>query len=333
MVSLITELKEPTIPEISVIIVNFNGAQWLAKSVQSVACQSFTDFECFILDNNSSDNSIQTLLTLDERFHIIKSDKNLGFAAGNNLAAKRANGKWLALRNPDAFAHKDWLEQLLKAAKSKPNVTMVGSTQYMALEDGIFDGTGDELHAFGIAYRSGYGQKIYPVSDRETFAPCGAGAFLLRETFVRLGGFDESFFCYHEDVDLAYRMRLDGGICIQSANAKIDHVSSGISGRASEFSIYHGTRNRVWTFLNNTPRGLMPFLLPCHIGINLFILMWGCFRVNRASPTWRGLKDGFLTRPKNSPPPRTKRKISYLSLLKSFGWSPFKLYTRRPVRK
>jgi len=319
-------------PEISVIIVNYNAGDWLAQSVQSVIDQSFQNFECFIVDNKSSDESLTKLPALDKRFKIIHAQDNLGFAAGNNLAAAQANGTWLALLNPDAFAHKDWLANLRKAAKLKPNVTMVGSTQYMALEDGIFDGIGDELHAFGVAYRSGFGKKTYPVADRETFAPCGAGAFLLRESFKKLGGFDESFFCYHEDIDLAYRMRLDGGICIQSADAKIDHVSSGISGRASDFAIYHGTRNRIWTFMKNTPRGLMIILLPCHITTNLLLLVWSLFRAQRFGPTWRGFKAGFFTRPKLSPP-KLKRKISYLVLLKSFGWSPLKVLNRLPMKK
>ena len=148
--------------------------------------------------------------------------------------------------------------------------------------------------------------------------------------FEKLGGFDETFFCYHEDVDLAYRMRLDGGICIQSSDAKIDHVSSGISGRASDFAIYHGTRNRIWTFMKNTPRGLMPLLLPGHIVMNIFMLMWSIFRSKRARPTWRGIKDGFFTKHDTVTPP-PQRKISYWTLLKSFGWSPFKLKKRAPV--
>ena len=319
------------IPKISVIIVNYNAGEWLSRSVQSVANQTFKDFECFIIDNNSTDGSLENLPTLDSRFEIIKADKNLGFSAGNNLGAKKAVGTWLALLNPDAFAHENWLQALLKASQIKPNVTMVGSTQYMALEEGIFDGTGDELHAFGLAYRSGFGKKVHLISDRVTFAPCGAGAFLLKESFEKLGGFDESFFCYHEDVDLAYRMRLDGGICIQAAEAKIDHVSSGISGRASEFAVYHGTRNRIWTFMKNTPRGLLPLLLPCHIATNIFILIWALFRPNRFKPTWRGFREGFFTHPSLSSP-KLKRKISYLTLLKSFGWSPFKVISRTPVK-
>jgi len=317
-------------PKISVIIVNYNAGDWLAKSVKSVINQNFENYECFIVDNKSSDKSMSALPKLDARFKIIKSNENIGFAAANNLAASKATGKWLALLNPDAFAHPDWLDNLLAATKLAPNVTMVGSTQYMALQDNIFDGTGDELHAFGLAYRSGFGHQVRPLKTRETFAPCGAGAFLLRKNFIRLGGFDESFFCYHEDIDLAYRMRLDGGICIQSAEAKIDHISSGISGRASDFAIYHGTRNRIWTFMKNTPRGLMPVLFPGHLIMNLFMLIWSIFRSKRAKPTWRGMKDGFFTKP-NSPILPPERKISYINLLKSFAWSPFKLKKRAPI--
>ena len=299
--------------------------------MQSVINQSFTDFECFILDNNSSDQSIDSLPSLDKRFEIIKSDKNLGFAAGNNLAAKKASGKWIALLNPDAFAHKDWLEALLKASNLKPNVTMVGSTQYMALEDGIFDGTGDELHAFGIAYRSGFGKTVHPVTDRETFAPCGAGAFLLRDSFERLGGFNESFFCYHEDVDLAFRMRLAGYRCVQSAETIIDHVSSAISGRASDFAVYHGTRNRIWTFFNNMPWPLLLFLTLPHLLSNLAFLSVSLFRKGRFKPTFRGMRDGFFTRPKNRMP-KVKRKASLIDILTAMGWNPFKVVKRAPVK-
>ena len=139
-------------PHISVIIINYNAEEWLERCVKSVADQSFTNFECFIVDNNSTDKSLERLPELDSRFHLIKSPTNLGFAAGNNTAAKRAQGKWLALLNPDAFAHNDWLEKLLRTSKLAPNVTMVGSTQYFANQDGIFDGIGDELHALSLIH-------------------------------------------------------------------------------------------------------------------------------------------------------------------------------------
>ncbi|WP_409433205.1 glycosyltransferase family 2 protein [Litorimonas sp. RW-G-Af-16] len=316
------------IPHISVIIVNYNGGEWLARSVQSVVDQTYADFECFIVDNGSTDGSLDTLPPLDARFKIIEAGENLGFAKGNNLAAKQAAGEWLALLNPDAFAYQDWLEKLLAATRIRPNVTMVGSTQYMA-SGGVFDGLGDEYHAFGLAWRAGFGHPIYDATTRECFAPCGAGAFYHAPTFHRLGGFDESFFCYHEDVDLGFRMRLDGGICVQSAEAKIDHISSGISGRASEFSVYHGTRNRIWTFRKNMPHALAIPLFPFFLATNLFVLTWSVFRKGRFAPTFRGMRDGFAAKALIRKSPRTAKRRD---IVQALGWNPIKVYRRLPVQ-
>lgn len=318
-------------PLISVIIVNYNAGDWLTRSVESVVAQTFNDFECFIVDNGSSDGSLASLPKLDERFTVLDLGENTGFARGNNIAAEKASGEWIALLNPDAFARPDWLEKLLEATKLAPNVTMVGSTQYMALEDGVLDGVGDEYHAFGLAWRAGFGRPIGNITTRETFGPCGAGAFYHAETFKRLGGFDETFFCYHEDVDLAFRMRLDGGICLQSADAIIDHVSSGITGRASEFAVYYGTRNRIWTFVKNMPLPLLILLGPAHLATNLFVLTWSLFRPGRFKPTFRGMRDGFFKRPRSEQSP-TRRKISLVTVLKSFGWNPLKVLQRKPVK-
>ncbi len=327
--------EDPNIPKISVIIVNYNGGQWLARCVDSIALQSFTDFECILVDNGSTDGSLGTLPDLDDRFQIIEAGENLGFAAGNNLGARKASGEWLALLNPDAFAHVDWLEKLLYATTLAPNVTMVGSTQYMALEPGIYDGVGDFYHVSGIAWRGKHGHPVgqhgdieHVLETAEVFAPCGAGAFYHRDTYIRLGGFDERFFCYHEDVDLGFRLRLDGGICIQSAEAKIDHVSSGISGRASEFAVYHGTRNRIWTFVKNMPGGLLALFAPTHILLNIAFLIWSLFRKGRARPTWRGVRDGITGLPDIWRSREASHNIKPGQLLRIMTLNPLKFLMR-----
>lgn len=292
------ETPSQILPKASVIIVNYNGGEWLARCVASVAAQSVDNFEAFIVDNGSTDGSLDTLPVLDARFTIIKAGENLGFAAANNMAAKQARAPWLVMLNPDAFARPDWLERGL-AETTQDGVTMVGSTQYMALEPDTLDGLGDFYHASGLAWRAGFGHpaRDAPRESFDAFAPCGAGAFYHRETFLTLGGYDTRFFCYFEDVDLGYRMRLAGGRCIQSAHAVIDHISSGISGRASDFAVYHGTRNRLWTFFKNTPLPLLILLLPLHIAMTLFILFWAGLRSGRFRPTWRGIKDGIAGLP------------------------------------
>lgn len=318
-------------PKISVIIVNYNGGEWLARCVQSVLDQSFTNFECFIVDNGSEDGSISALPKLDNRFTIMELGENTGFARGNNIAAAKASGEWLALLNPDAFARSDWLEKLLEATTLAPNVTMVGSTQYMALEPNIYDGVGDFYHVSGLAWRGKHGHHIegHKAETSEVFGPCAAASLYHHETFKRLGGFDERFFCYHEDVDIAFRFRLAGGICIQKADAIVDHISSGISGKASPFAVYHGTRNRIWTFVKCMPRqGLLTFGL-AHIALNIAFLFWSLFRKGRAKPTWRGVRDGLSGIPAIWKDRREiERKIGLIPLLRVMTLNPVKCLTR-----
>ena len=319
-----------TQPDISVIIVNHNAGKYLRFCVESLLTQTLTNFECILIDNGSTDNSLNSLPQLDDRFTIIEAGKNLGFAVANNRAAEQASADWIALLNPDAFARPNWLEQGLAARKILPKTAMIGSTQYLALEPDRFDGLGDEYHVFGVAWRAGFGKPVEDVVTREAFAPCGAGAFYDRHIFQKLGGFDESFFCYHEDVDLAFRMRLAGYHCVQSADTIIDHVSSAISGRASEFAVYHGTRNRIWTFFNNMPGPLLVFLALPHVLSNLAFLSVSVFRKGRFKPTFRGLRDGLFTRPRRRAA-RVKREVGLIDLLGSMGWNPLKVIHRAAV--
>ena len=104
--------------------------------------QTLTNFECFVFDNGSTDESLDSLPELDERFTIIRETENLGFAVANNRAAARASADWIALLNPDAFARSDWLESGLKARTLLPRTAMVGSTQYLAHDPDKFDGLG-----------------------------------------------------------------------------------------------------------------------------------------------------------------------------------------------
>jgi GT2 family glycosyltransferase len=318
-------------PEISVIIVNYNAGEYLRPCVESLLSQTLTSFECIVVDNGSTDGSLATLPELDDRFTIIEAGENLGFAVANNRAVERAKADWIALLNPDAFARPDWLKNGLKARTLLSKTAMVGSTQYLALEPEKFDGLGDEYHAFGVAWRAGFGKPVTDITNRETFGPCGAGAFYDRTVFQALGGFDESFFCYHEDVDLAFRIRLAGYRCVQSADTIIDHVSSAISGRASDFAVYHGTRNRIWTFFNNMPGPLLLLLTLPHITANLAFLAVSIFRKGRFKPTFRGMRDGFFTRPQ-SRPPRLNRAAKLSDILCAMGWNPLKVVKRAPVK-
>jgi len=112
---------------------------------------------------------------------------------------------------------------------------------------------------------------------------------------------------------------------VQTDKAVVDHVSSGISGRASDFAVYHGTRNRIWTFFKNMPFALLVLLLPAHIAVNLAFLGWSLFRKGRFKPTFKGVRDGVLGLRsvwKQRKAVHSARTLSSWQLMKQLAWSP-----------
>lgn len=237
--------------KVTVIIVNDNSGPRLQRAMACLAAQAFTDFDVVILDNASIDGTLDGVKTGALRVQTIRNGANLGFAAANNQAAKIAKGDWLALLNPDAYPEPDWLEHLIAAARRYPDAEAFGSTQINADDAARLDGAG--YHVFDLPYRGHFG---WPVStlpvEGECFAPCAAAALYRHAAVEALGGFDESFFCFGEDVDLGFCLRLAGGRAVQVAGARVHHEGSGVAGRRSNFTLYHGHRNRVWTFVKKT---------------------------------------------------------------------------------
>ena len=214
-----------------VIVVNYNAGPHLKRCLESLSQQSFSSFEVVVIDNASTDNSLENALPDNPRFKLIRIDDNIGFAAANNLGAKDCPATWLATLNPDAVTEPNWLEVLLDAARRFPDITMFGSTQIDANDPNTLDGSGDAYFTFGLAWRGNHGHPVSDLPDEgETFSPCAAAAFYKTSVFQDAGGFDERFFCYLEDVDLGFRLRLKGERCIQVKDAVVHHVGSALAG-------------------------------------------------------------------------------------------------------
>jgi GT2 family glycosyltransferase len=133
----------------------------------------------------------------------------------------------------------------------------------------VLDGAGDVFHVSGIAWRYGHRQVLDRVPDallsRPVFAACAAAALYRRADWKRVGGFDERFFCYAEDVDLGFRLQLLGRGCRYVPGAVAEHMGSATAGEDSAFSVYYGYRNLEWTFVKNMPAGLFWRYLPVHL--------------------------------------------------------------------
>ncbi len=257
--------------EVAVAIVNFNGGELLARCLAALAAQSYRDFRVIIVDNASSDRSLEAVHEYPD-IQVIQLDRNVGFAAGNNIAIGASAGcRWIATLNPDAFPAPDWLERFIAATEANPQYAFFGCYMTAADEEGYMDGTGDVYHVSGFVWRRDHGVAVdrATVSAGEIFAPCAAAALYRADILREAGGFDESYFCYLEDVDLGFRLRLLGYRCGYAPDAVVAHWGSAITGRRSEFSLYYGHRNLVWTYFKNMPAPLFWIYLPQHLLANI----------------------------------------------------------------
>jgi GT2 family glycosyltransferase len=270
MVSTLT-VTDPKLVSVTVLIVNWNSGKLLKECLQCLMQQTFKPVRVLVLDNASSDYSADAVKSFDN-VRLITSDANLGFAAGNNRILAECDSEFIALLNPDAFPEPDWLENLLVAASADPEVAAFGSRQLDQSNPEYLDGIGDNYHVSGLVWRERHGAQQQPADlvRREIFSPCAAAALYRRQDVVDVGGFDEDFFCYVEDVDLGFRLRLAGHKAMYVPEAIVHHVGSATTGgQHSDFAVYHGHRNLVWAYIKNMPGILFWALLPLHLLINL----------------------------------------------------------------
>lgn len=256
---------------VAVIIVNWNGGSYLPRALRALETQRRRADRVLVIDNASTDGSTAAVSNFPG-VELLPLTHNTGFAAANNTAAAAATDcDWLAFLNPDAFPAPEWLERMLDAAERWPDFAMFASELRLEADPERFDGAGDAYHVGGLAWRIAYGRRLGGVSTtpHEVFSPCAAAALIRRDAFDDAGGFDATYFCYMEDVDLAFRMRLRGHRCLYVPGAVVHHVGSGLTGRHSAFSVYHGHRNLVWTWIKNMPGWWLLVYLPQHIVLTL----------------------------------------------------------------
>ena len=279
---------------VTVIIVNWNGGALLNECLTRLTQQTLAPARILVMDNGSTDGSAQRAEQVPG-VTVRMLGANLGFAAANNRALEECDTELVALLNPDALPDADWLKCLVAAAHAHPHVAFFGSRQIAYGSPTILDGIGDVYHLSGLIWRDGYKRSQNVADDiaREIFSACACAALYRRAVLTEAGGFDEDFFCYAEDIDLGFRLRLSGHTCRYVPDAIVHHVGSMSSGgQHSDFSIYHGHRNLVWTYVKNMPGALFWALLPVHILLNVVSVAY--FSASGQSKViWRAKRDAI----------------------------------------
>ena len=250
--------------KVSVIVLNWNGRRFLPECLDSLAAQSWRDFEVVLVDNGSADGSKELVRESYPWVKLVELPENLGFAEGNNRGLQAAAGAYVVALNNDTRVEPDFLAELLAAAEASPRAGMVAAKMLNYFDPGRIDAIALKIGVNGLGYNIGVGERDAGQygGDTKAFGPCGGAALYRRAMIEEVGFFDPDFFAYYEDFDLAWRGRLAGWGCVAAPRAVVYHVHSATSGQWSSFKVYHTHRNKWYVIVKNWPAALVARHLP-----------------------------------------------------------------------
>ena len=242
---------------VTVIIPNFNGKHFLAPCLDALKKQSMTEFDIILVDNGSTDGSVELLKEEYTYIKIIEMGENTGFCGAVNAGVKASGTEYILLLNNDTIPDKNFVKALVDAMDARKKAFSCSACMLTVSDPDTLDGAGDLYNAFGWASARGKGRSVSRFQkEAGIFSSCAGAAIYRRELFVELGMLDEAHFAYLEDMDIGYRARIKGYENRYIPQARVLHVGSGTSGsRYNEFKVRYSARNNVYLIYKNMPIG------------------------------------------------------------------------------
>ena len=240
---------------VSVIVLNWNGKQYLETCLSSLERQTYRSIEIILVDNGSIDGSIEFVKKKFPGVLILSHYENLGFAEGVNSGIMISKGKFIATINNDAEADEKWIENLVKVIEEDQKIGCCGSKMMRYHKRNIIDSAGIVIYQNGNAYDRGREEEDIGQYDiqEEIFGACAGAALYRRKMLNEIGFFDKEYFAYFEDVDLSFRLHLFGWKCIFVPDAVVYHMHSATSRSSSPFKIFYIERNKLWNMWKYFP--------------------------------------------------------------------------------
>lgn len=251
------------LPLASVIVLNFNGEKIIERCLEHLLCQSYPKVEIVVVDNASSDGSLDILsrYASEGRICLIKSSTNLGVAGGRNFGVTKACGDVIAFIDNDGYAHQNWLECAVAKLFSKPDIGAVSSLVFFNKRKIILNGAGGTINYRGYGadrcFNTPYESAPMP---REVLYPMGCGMVLRREAVEAIGALDELLFNYYDDVEVGIRTWRRGFRVVLCPNAWVDHDFS-YSDKFNRNKVLLCERNRIRNALKYFPTWRLPIWL------------------------------------------------------------------------
>ncbi len=251
--------------KVSVIIPNWNGRRFLAGCLDSLGEQSWGDLEVIVVDNGSQDGSLELIRDSWAHVRLISLAENRGFSKAVNAGIRASSAPFVALLNNDTVVDRDWLVYLVAALERHRQAGSAASKMLSWGDKAILDGAGDGYRRGGLPGRIGHRERDCGQFDDERYilGACGGAALYRRSMLDDIGLFDEHFFAYLEDVDLALRAQASGYKCIYVPEAIVYHLGCGTTGSGFHPMVVRLSAQNNWnTIVKNIPGRLLFKFLP-----------------------------------------------------------------------
>lgn len=252
-------MTNPGLPLISAVVLNWNGHDVLDHCLRSLYDQTYRPLEIIVVDNASTDGSVDFLREKFQGVHLIMNEQNLGFGAGNNIGIRASRGRYIMILNNDTRLDPNCVEELKRSIEKDERFGACASKIFLDSKPDIIDGVGIVVCPDGLSFGRGRLEKRERYDEEEEiFFASDCACLYRREMLDDIGLYDEDFFAYADETDMGWRAHLAGWRCIYSPKAIVyHHHSTSSGGRVSAFKAFLVERNRIWVAVKNFPISLI----------------------------------------------------------------------------
>lgn len=302
--------------KVTIVIPNYNGKHFMEPCLASLEKQTEKDFRILVVDNASSDGSLEYMKEHYPEIDVIALDKNYGFSKAVNVGIQNSKTPYVILLNNDTTVDEHYVEEMVCAIEQSPRIFSVSSKMIQMYHPDLIDSAGDLYTVVGWGICRGAGRPVsnYTEPD-EIFTACAGAAIYRRSVFQKIGYFDENHFAYLEDIDIGYRAKIYGYKNMYCPTALVYHVGSGTSGsKYNAFKVKLSARNNIYLNYKNMPVLQLivnaPALAAGFLVKYLFFLKTGWGKEYK-----EGIKEGIATAKEQKKVPfQMKHLINYLSI-------------------